>query len=646
MQAKQDARARLHTLGTNYRADPALIGAVNRLFQRIKEPFVFDQIDFLPVEPAPRASDQLADAAAGEPPLQILFVPRTGQEARGGQINKGWAVPWLMKAVAAEIVRFLTSGPMIGERPVEPGDIAVLCRKNKQAAQMQEELRALGVPTVLQTEASVFEAPEAAEMERVLLALSDPGDPGAIRAALATSLLGQNASDLYALEQEEHQWDEWVQRFQDWHDVWVQRSFVTAFRALLDSQDVQPRLLATIDGERRLTNVLHLVELLHTASTEERRGPHALLHWLRQMQTDVEARAALGGEAAQIRLESDAAAVKLTTVHKSKGLEYPVVYCPFLWDGKVLQGVDEKLPRFHDPRDGNRLKLDVGSEQHDTHVERAEYEAFAENLRLLYVALTRARHRCAVVWGPFRDAETSALGYVLHQPTDRSEDLRAITAERIQSFFESDDDEAMRADLEAIAGSAPGCIAIADLSLESVERYTAEVAEPHQLQCRMTTRSVSKSWRSSSFSALSASETMISEPAGEGLDHDASVATTPEQVLPEVDHQVTLHEFPMGARAGQLVHEVLERLDFQVSDPSVIRDGVASTLARFGFEERWAEVLCGHCRRCLPPHSAKAANRSVCETYHQASGSTSWSSCCRLPASEPSRATATHRPPS
>ena len=164
---------------------------------------------------------------------------------------------------------------------------------------------------------------------------------------------------------------------------------------MLDSQDVQPRLLALIDGERRLTNVLHLVELLHTASTEERRGPHALLHWLRQMRTDVEARAALGGEAAQIRLESDAAAVKLTTVHKSNGLEYPIVYCPFLWDGLLLQRVDKTLPRFHDPHDGDRLKLDVGSEQHDTHVERAKYEAFAENLRLLYVALTRARHRCS-----------------------------------------------------------------------------------------------------------------------------------------------------------------------------------------------------------------------------------------------------------
>ena len=593
MQAKRDARARLHTLRTNCRSDPALIGAVNRLFQRIEEPFVFDEIDFLPAEAAQRASDRLMGAVSGEPPLQILFVPRTGQQGTSGALTKGRTEPWLRRAVAAEIVRFLTSGPMIGERPVEPGDIAVLCRKNKQAAQMQEELRALGVPTVLQTEASVFEAPEADEMERVLVALSDPGDAGAIRAALATSLLGQDAEDLHVLEQEEHRWDEWVRRFQDWHDVWVRRSFVTAFRALLDSQDVQRRLLALIDGERRLTNVLHLVELLHTASTEERRGPHALLHWLSQMRTDVEARAALGGEAAQIRLENDAAAVKLTTVHKSKGLEYPIVYCPFLWDGLLLQPVDKKLPRFHDPHDRNRLKLDVGSEQHRAHVVRADYEAFAENLRLLYVALTRARHRCAIVWGPFRDAEKSALGYVLHQLPERSGDLRAITTKRIKSFIKSRDDRAMRADLEAIARSAPGCIAVTDLSLESVERYTPEVAEPHELQCRTATRSASKSWRTSSFSALSASETTISEPAGEGLDHDATLTTAPEQVLPDMSQPVTLHEFPTGPRAGQLVHEVLERLDFQVSDPYVIRDGVTSTLARFGFEERWADALCG-----------------------------------------------------
>jgi exodeoxyribonuclease V beta subunit len=370
--------------------------------------------------------------------------------------------------------------------PVKPRDIAVLCRKNKQAAAMQQALRQLGVPSVLRGDASVFETPEAEELERVLCALADPGDARAIRAAVATTVLGQTAADLVTLEHDEQRWDEWMRQFQTWHERWTRDSFVAAFRALLDSQGVPQRLLGFLDGERRLTNMLHLVELLHQASTEERRGPQALVHWLHQMRTDAEARALLAGEAAQIRLESDAAAVQLTTVHKSKGPQYPIVYLPYLWDGALLTQSDKKAVRFHDGGDANCLKLDIGSADRDAHLALAECETFAENLRLLYVALTRARHRCTVVWGAFRSADDSALGYVLHQPRGVKGDPRAATKERIKSLIRSHDDQGMGADLEALAAGTRGCIGVADLSMASVARYVATdeetpaLAMPHR----------------------------------------------------------------------------------------------------------------------------------------------------------------------
>ncbi len=632
IQAKHDAAGAPRTIDVNYRSDPSLVAAVNALFGRLQQPFVFADIPFIRVKPAPGATDRLGGGAAGEPPLHILLVDPATAKTRGRVINKGWGETELPRFVAAEIVRFLGSGATIGTRPVAPSDVAVLCRKNKQAAMMQEALRDLGVPTVLETEASVFETPEAEEVERVLLALADPGDARAIRAALCTRMMGENAAGLRLLDQEEQRWDEWVARFQRWSDLWTQRGFVAAFRALLDAQGVQPRLLALLDGERRLTNVLHLLELLHAASTEERRGPQALVQWLAQMRTDVDSRAALAGEAAQIRLESDAAAVKLTTVHKSKGLQYPIVYCPFLWDGALLGHGDKDAVRFHDPDDGNRLKLDIGSAEHDAHEALAETEAFAENLRLLYVALTRARHSCTVVWGGFYGAEHSALGYVLHQPaaaetadepkphpskrsrTARPEGppssgdvskgarwtksplpapdaVRQATAIHIKSLFSSRDDADVRAEIEALAATAPDCIGVGTLSVEPVARYTPPAGATPTLACRSATRELRPIWRVSSFSALAASGARLSLPAEEGLDHDAAVETgAAGATAPAVATPIVLHEFPRGARAGQLVHQVLEDLDF-AADAQALAGQVRRTIHGFGFDDVWAEPL-------------------------------------------------------
>jgi exodeoxyribonuclease V beta subunit len=593
MQAKRDAGGDLHTLGVNHRSDPSLIEGVSALFSRLRAPFVFSEIPFLPVSAAPNASDRLGGGAAQQPPLQILFVRRTGQEGQDGCINKSWGDGPLTTAVAGEIVRLLQSHATIAGRPVKPADIAVLCRKNKQAQGMQQALRALGVPAVLQSDASVFETPEAEEMERVVRALTDPGDGRAIRAALATTLLGQNAHDLSALEHDEARWDDWVRQFQVWHERYTQRSFVAAFRALLDAHGVSQRLLGLFDGERRLTNVLHLMELLHSASAAGRRGPHALVHWLHQMRVNIDARAALASEAAQIRLESDEAAVRLTTIHKSKGLQYPIVYCPYLWDGALLNDSDKQVLRFHDPEDAHRLKLDIGSSARAAHLVRAEREAFAENLRLLYVALTRAQHRVAVVWGAFRSAESSALGYVLHQQTAVSEDPRTATTRRIQSLIRTGNDGALRTDLETLAAMAPGCIGVTDLALAPVGRYSMAAEAQQALQCRTVTREVRRTWRVSSFSALASSGRTLNQPAEEGLDHDAP-AEVPVGAAPQPSAQplVALHDFPAGARAGQLVHEVLEQVDFQATEPTRLRTVVMAALERFGFEDTWAEALC------------------------------------------------------
>ena len=595
MDARRDAGGSTYTLAINQRSGPRLVEAVNTLFTRARVPFVFAGIGFLPARAAPGTPEALGGAAAGQAPLQILLArPRDGKET----INKTTGTVEVTRAVAAEIVRLVNSAASITTpqetRRVQPGDVAVLCRTNAQAAAMQEALRRVHVPSVLHGDASVFDTPEAAELERVLHALADPRDAGVVRTALATTMMGLSGNDLFELQTNEPAWDMWLRRFQAWHDLWQHSGFVPAFHRLLEEHGAQRRLLSLVDGERRMTNLLHLRELLQTALSEAHRGPLALVEWLSLMRRDATARADLGAEAAQIRLESDNRAVQLITIHKSKGLEYPIVFCPYLWDGTLLHEEDAKLVRFHDPDHGDRLTLDIGSGAHAAHVERATREALAENLRLVYVALTRAKHRCSVVWGPFNEVETSALGYLLHQPPPPAPadgaDLVRATADRIAGL----DAHGMREDLDRLVTASNGTIAVADLSYEPIAPLTQPRQPDETLRCRDFTRSLHAGWRISSFSGLAA-RGGVSRAAEEGLDRDELTEEDAVDAPPTKQKEqapIVLHNFPSGVRSGLLLHEVFQDLDFQHIDRAALRAALTETLQRNGFATDWVDALC------------------------------------------------------
>ncbi|MBW1752381.1 MAG: hypothetical protein JRJ46_04620, partial [Deltaproteobacteria bacterium] len=101
----------------------------------------------------------------------------------------------------------------------------------------------------------------------------------------------------------------------------------------------------------------------------------------------------------------------IITIHKSKGLEYPVVFCPFGWEGSYIKN---KEIVFHDNTENYNLVLDLDAGHNSLHIVRAQNELLAENLRLLYVALTRAKKRCYLAWGCFKAAQTSALAFLFH----------------------------------------------------------------------------------------------------------------------------------------------------------------------------------------------------------------------------------------
>ena len=578
-----------HTLLTNWRSSPRLVGAVNALFTNAPAPFVIPEIEFREGAAAARNRDQLGGEAEGGAPLRILFAHRGefGDDTKRPNKPKG-SGHWLYRSLADQLVELLDGRTTLGGRPVRPGDIAVLCRKNDQLTAVGGALRVAGIPSVALGDASVFESPEAGMLEHLLRALAEPGDALALRLALVTPLLGLDSEDIRRLNADEAQWDEWGERFQRWNERWRTSGVTAALRGLFDEQKVAERVLASPGGERRMTNLLHLGELLQQAASESRRGPHGLVDWLHRLRSDQTLRHELESEAAQIRLESDVHAVSLTTIHKSKGLQYPVVFCPFLWDS-VDPLIERSWPRFHD--DEGRLTIDLGMPPAADSSARREREAVAEEVRLLYVALTRAEQLCVVIWAAVNKSESSALAGLLHRFPRRNAD--GVTR-RDDAAMRKLSDADIEADLQALAAAADGAIAVERLPPPRELRHVAATPDAATLVEPPPGPAIVQAWRIASFTSLSAGGEALGVRAEEGIDRDEVAAEEGPAAA-----AAALQGFPRGRGPGTLVHRILELTDFDAADPAALRALVERelTMARIGSE--WVDPLSAALRDVL-----------------------------------------------
>ena len=382
-------------------------------------------------------------------------------------MSKTEAVPLIAEAVAGEISRLILENKTDLSRGIQAKDIAVLVRTNRQAQIIKKNLSLKGIPSVLYLTGNIFNTHEAMEIERILLSIAEPGNEKAFNAAVVTDILGIFGADLDSVSGERFRLEDKSRKFREYLRLWTQHDFIRMFRLLMAEENVRERLLGYPDGERRLTNLLHLAEILHQESFERKLGIAGLLKWLSE-QRDVEM---AESETHQLRLESDDHAVKIITIHKSKGLEFPVVFCPFAWEGSLIKG-PEIL--FHDTDKNETLTLDLGSINFGAHLAIAQNERLAENLRLLYVALTRAIDKCYLVWGRFNTAETSAIAYLLHYKA-KPEDIlnkNLITSLREDVLEKSDED--LIEDLKQLSAKSEGSIRIFPLSIDDTMEYLAK----------------------------------------------------------------------------------------------------------------------------------------------------------------------------
>jgi exodeoxyribonuclease V beta subunit len=574
LKAQKEAR-HAHTLDVNWRSEAGLLSAVNRLFERAPLPFVIEEIAFHRSQPAAGSRGRLLLEGEEGAPLHVWLLESTD----GKPLTKAAATEAAARATAAEIARLLNLGTRsrariavpvgegVHERALCGGDIAVLTRTHRQAGAVRQALAALGVASVLRDGESVFHSDEARELECVLLAIAEPGREALIGAALTTEMLGLSGELLYTLRADEERWEEVTGRFREAHREWRERGFMPMLRSFLHHHDVVCRLLAYADGERRVTNLMHLAELIHCESA--RYGIGGLLAWL----SGKRAARASANDAELLRLESDENLVKILTVHAAKGLEYPLVFCPFVWDSS-LRAAKSPAISFHDPTDEDRAVLDVGSDTQDAWRTQAMREELAESLRLFYVALTRAKYRCWLVWGNVKDAHTAAPAWLLHRPPG----LDTMDPAKLPPLG----NERVRADLERMAAASEGAICVSPILTRTGVRYEPVEAAAPLLAARAFTGSLRDTRWVTSFSAL-AHGRMVEAP-----DYDAGDAETQAEAAPGARG---IFAFPRGAHAGKCLHTIFEQVDFSDLVRPELERLIAKELAAHAFEGGWVRAV-------------------------------------------------------
>ncbi|MGD8649500.1 MAG: exodeoxyribonuclease V subunit beta, partial [Desulfobacterales bacterium] len=576
MKAARRADARF-TLAQNWRSRPKLITAVNTIFSSVDTPFVFDEIPFKDSKPAEQPATTTPDDAAA---FILWYLDAEKFSLDGKPIAKARAVALVANAVSDEILRLVSS-----PHPVAPGDIAVLVRTNVQAQLIKDILVAKNIPAVLYTTANIFDSSEALEIEKILTAIADPTSISRLKVALATDIMGVTAEDLDFDHIESHWWDIRFARNRKYYELWDQGGFIRMFRQFLALEQIQERLLGLVDGERRLTNVLHLTEILHRQATEKNTGMTGLLRWLAQQRDPLTHRL----EAHQLRLESDEKAVKIVTIHKSKGLEYKVVFCPFGWESSLVK--DPEFT-FHDVANDRRLTLDLGSESRHQHLAMAQNEHLSENIRLLYVALTRAKERCYLAWGRINQADTSAPAYLLHGSTGQraaspTDDQVLLLKER----FAAKTDAEVAQDIRRLCDNSRNIIQMVPLpgSLDPPTDVMLTNGADAPVFCRKFAGSINRRWKISSFSALVSTEASdVDLP-----DRDISLAAVaPDLEMPSDQDGTSIFSFPKGTRAGNFFHDVFEHHDFAAENPAHLKALVAAKLQQYGFDLKWQETVC------------------------------------------------------
>ncbi|MES2324300.1 MAG: exodeoxyribonuclease V subunit beta [Pseudomonadota bacterium] len=576
LSARSATEGRHYQLGTNYRSTAALVGAVNQLFLH-GETFAAGAFRFRKgdVNPLPfdavQARGRSEELVGVDGPYQALAIASSDRDDMKADDYRGFFAHHCAEHIVTLLndpaVGFLKQGQL---RRLLPADIAILVRDRREAAAIRRALELRNIPSVyLSDKDSVVDSEEAGDMLRWLHAVANPLDGALARAAFATRTAGLSLAELAHASSDELAWEARIEQLKALHVVWQRQGVLAMLRRFVHELGLPATLLRQSGGERRLTNLLHLAELLQAASTQLD-GEQALIRWFAEQVSG----AGEGGDERVLRLESDAELVKVVTVHKSKGLEYPLVYLPFAVTARKTERRNRSF--FEYTKNGVR-HIDLGlSDEALAAVERARIE---EDLRLLYVALTRARHflwlgvaAVAAKKSGENKLHESALGYLLTGGTPIGAADMASYWERLRGGLAS---------IEIKALEAPQGVT----TLSRVEQR-APLVEAARFD-----GSFERNWSVGSFTSLTRQTSAPAAPmrAQEEtlLDDDAGPGVNRTDDAP-------WHRFPRGSVPGNFLHEQLEWMGqegFAIADDAQFASRLGQRCERAGWGKRQDDAL-------------------------------------------------------
>lgn len=520
LKAKQSVGENHFTMDVNWRSSSSMVNSVNQLFAYHENPFIFENIPFLPMNFAEKnrhktllVNNQEIDA------LTAYLLPDEVSTIADYQEH-------MANCCAKQIVSWLSSNSSIilnnqkEQRPVTSADIAILVRTGREAEIIQQKLASYGVKSVyLSNHNSVFSSTEAKDVLCILQAILIPENEAMLRLALMTSLFGQNMTELEQMTDDQDKWESLVEEFKQYQAIWQYYGVLVMLRRMMKKRHLAENILARQDGERILTNLMHLGELLQEAA-DELDSPHALIRWLTKQIVNPD----LNLENHEQRLESDENLVKIITIHKSKGLEFPLVWLPFIAQYRTTDTqFYHNKENDYQPTYAWLLTEEIKQQIDD--------ERLAEDLRLFYVAMTRAIYHCSIGLASLKKSR-SAINYLLKN------ELRTI-------------------------GNIGNLIDV-ELPISS-EQYVSLTLSKQFLSANVFQRKLSNNWRVTSYSELQKHNALIT--FNTDIINDWDEYKLESAIVEHVVEKYDIHHFPKGAYVGTLLHRMMESISLDNIDP-------------------------------------------------------------------------------
>lgn len=580
-----------YTLLRNFRSTPGLVKAVNAVFTpEHGTPFLDEQVSYHEIEAAKNHAE--SDYLSAERPLVPLKFYYQNESSSKQRIKFA-----IFKEVASQIKDLVKSG-IDGEtrlkdvesgegrfRNLTPGDIAVLVHSHTEAEIIKNELKFFGITSVTYSKEKVFKSREAERVEKLLAAVVNPAGLSDVHAALTTGFFGNKLSDIYKYQSDEALFFELIERLQTLHDLWYKGGCILMMRKLLFEQEGLINLASLHDSERIVTNLQQLIELAACAEQDQGLDPPALLRWFRKKMAET----SMDDEEA-LRLESDENLVRIITIHNSKGLEFPVVFCPTLWSApRDKRNTIEVYHRAEEPYN-LVVNLDQSGNERRRRAElKARFEEVSEEVRKAYVALTRAKYECRVFWGNSSTGNLSGLGALLYG----KENVLEFISDNIRVGTKNGlNENELPGRLEQLAQQYQDTISftlIPDLQPENgklKQEFDAVDLSPRKYegsQLLKTRRSLY------SFSSL----VHHHEDAAAEPDHDHYVQGLVELSQPLYPDrvQIDIHHFPRGKTAGTFIHKLFEHEKFDFRKPDQYQYIIEELISDYNIDPKWTSVL-------------------------------------------------------